>query len=59
MTAELQALYPSVEKQLADREAKHAAHQEKMETQRLRKIDARDSHHRGHHKLKFPAYCLK
>lgn len=36
--------YPDIEQQLAEREARHKAHAEKMEAQRLAKLDARDLH---------------
>jgi hypothetical protein len=59
MNPVLQELYPSVEKQLADRESRHKRHRAMLEEHHERKHDRRERHHRGVHRMKFPAHCLK
>jgi outer membrane protein TolC len=42
----------NVEQALADLQSRHARHQALMESQRLRKITARERHRRGWHRRK-------
>lgn len=52
-------LPPALEQQLAELQARHAAHAEKMENQRLDKLDARDRHRRGVHRMRHIPILLK
>jgi len=48
-----------IETELTELQLRHKLHQQKMEEQRLRKIQAREDHHRGIHRLRFSPHCLK
>ena len=49
----------NIEAELTELQLRHKLHQQKMEDQRLRKIQAREDHHRGIHKFRCSPGCLK
>lgn len=51
-------LSPDIERQLADREARHLRHQAMLEDHHELKHRRREDHHRGRHKLRFTAQTL-
>lgn len=42
----------NVESALTDLKSRHARHQARMESQRIRRVTARERHHRGWHRRK-------